>query len=119
MRPKAADLAEGACQELAKLFIDSPEDHVIIIERWTIAALEKHFPDWLPTYIDMDSETQLVPDDPRALSVLRAYSGHRVLFTASYFVAMAEKTSTKARFASFKANFVCVDLIVDSSNIAE
>jgi hypothetical protein len=118
VHPSSAELARGARQKLEKIFKELPKEHVIIIERATIAALEETDPEWLPKYINMDLEMELVPGDFRALSLLRAHSGHRVLFTASYFVAMAEKTNTQARFSSVRAYLAFVDLLVASSNIA-
>jgi hypothetical protein len=117
VRPTAAELAKEAHEKLEKILNDSPKDHVIVIERWTIEALKEEDQVWLQGVIDMNSVTELLPSDPGALSFVRARSGHRVLITVSYFVAMAEKTNTEARFASVKAYLACVDLLLASSNL--
>jgi hypothetical protein len=102
---------------LKKILNDSPKDHVIVIERSKIEALKEEDQVWLHGVIDMNLVTELLPSDPGALSFVRARSGHRVLITASYFVAMAEKTNTEARYASVKAYLACVDLLLASSNL--
>ena len=116
VRPSQVELAAGARQVLQQEFKRLPADHVIVIERFTIAALEAEQLEWLSSVIDMDSAIEVLPEDTRALSLVRAYSNHRVVITASYFVAMEEETNTSARFSSVKAYVACMDLLVASGN---
>jgi hypothetical protein len=118
VHPKDADLGKGGCEVLEKLLKELPDDRVIIIERATIAAMKKKESVWLHSLIDMESEVDLLPEDPRALSLVRAKkSKNRLVFGASYFMAMAEETCREARFSSVKAFLAFADLLQASGNL--
>jgi hypothetical protein len=113
--PSEVEIAAGARKVLEKQFKELPTDHVIVIERVTISALEAKEEDWFREHILIEVERKLLPE--RALSLVRATSGHRVVITPSYFVAMGETASTEARFLSVKAYLAYMDLLCESGNL--
>lgn len=50
---------------------------------------------------------------------MKAWSGHRIMVTSSFFQAMAEQTSIQQRFLSVRAFLASVDLLLASENLAQ
>ena len=116
VRPSRAALAEGARQLLRELLNSLPANHVIMVERVTVHALEVECSHWFETVIDMSTAIDVVPDDPRSLCLVRARSGHRIIITLSFFMAFAEKVPMEVRFRCITAYITCLDFMEASGN---
>ena len=79
-------------------------DHVIVMERTTFDALEETYPDWICSIIDLKSAIEVMPK--WALLLVCTKSGHRIMITASYFIAFAESTNMASRFKSIEAHIL-------------
>lgn len=115
--PKTEDLAKGAKAALSGLMLFLPKNFVITIERCTIDALRKIYPEYLASIIDWKSAIDLVPNDPYALCLLCAKTNrHRIIITLSFFKMFAEKTKIDQRFRAARAMLVFLQLMRVSGN---
>ena len=117
VEPSSQALAAGAKTVLENALADLPVTHVIVVERCSVDAMERHCRAWLHGVLNMKDARDLLGDDPRALCLVRAFTGHRVLFTASYFHAFSEKASHDSRIKSARAFLALLDLLHASGNV--
>ena len=116
VRPSTEDLAEGAIDILERALLFLPSDHVIVIERCTYSAIEKHFPEWISNNIDMRSVITVLPD--RGLVLLRTkVCHHRIIITASFFMMFAENVPHVVRFKCVNQFLTFMRLLVAGGNI--
>lgn len=114
VRPSQASLANGARQVLTQAFQTLPTKHVIMVEKSTIEALEVQHGDWLESVIDTSQGIEVLQF--RAIFLVRATSGHRVIITLSFFVAFSDEATLAHRFNCTSAFVVLMDLLRASGN---
>ena len=114
VRPEQIDLAAGGIRLLSKYLNELSTRFLITLELYTETAMQTHAYEEYEALVDTSTRREILPGTP--LAIARAWSGHRLFLTPSFFLMVAENTQTDVRYSIARAYIGAIDFLVATGN---